>query len=381
MSADEIELTFVRCPNCKCLMPSAADKCGMCGFQRGEAAESRSKNRLRQQSDINISETITSTQRNEPVVPPVNKPSQVEPTKVHDKPKEDGLRFRFGKEEGENRNYLNLNQKNKDSNIENKEKLNFAEKEVEEEDDLGEYDSGDEFDDSIDDDSINNEEPSSSNSSPRFDAVGTGDKPRKRRRKRKRKNLNQQLDESKESASVIVHERKPSFQEPTAAKVQIDDRFDPRPVDVKPIVHDIPEVRQERTPVEERKIMNTPNQFEERPRKEMVDGRLLGWLVNYSTNSKGVSFELRSGRRFVGRQALRQDDIIIPDSALSTPHSLLQVEDGQIFIQDLMSENGTFVKSSSGTEFVRKDSSVKLSHGDVVKFGSYELIVCLIPGR
>jgi pSer/pThr/pTyr-binding forkhead associated (FHA) protein len=44
-----------------------------------------------------------------------------------------------------------------------------------------------------------------------------------------------------------------------------------------------------------------------------------------------------------------------------------------------MSENGTFIKSSNSNEFLKKDASVKLNHGDIVRFGSYELIICLVP--
>ena len=31
MSADSIELTFVRCPSCRSLVPAASSRCKMCG--------------------------------------------------------------------------------------------------------------------------------------------------------------------------------------------------------------------------------------------------------------------------------------------------------------------------------------------------------------
>jgi hypothetical protein len=54
MSANEIELTFIRCPSCKNLMPSTAVKCGMCGFDLGGgddvSEEQQKKPRLRQKT-------------------------------------------------------------------------------------------------------------------------------------------------------------------------------------------------------------------------------------------------------------------------------------------------------------------------------------------
>ena len=105
----------------------------------------------------------------------------------------------------------------------------------------------------------------------------------------------------------------------------------------------------------------------------------MGWLVNYAQNSAGTSIEIRSGKYFVARQRLRDDDLVIPDSAISTPHCLLKASKGTLQIQDLMSEQGTYVKKSGSSTFVPVDEASILEHGDRIKFGAFEVVVCLVP--
>ena len=108
-------------------------------------------------------------------------------------------------------------------------------------------------------------------------------------------------------------------------------------------------------------------------------GHLVGWLVNFSQNEKGAGLEIRSGRFFIGNQRLRDGDIVISDSAVSTPHCLVQATRGSFQVQDLMSEQGTFVKRRGTDSFVSVVNPIKLAHGDILRLGSYEVTVILIP--
>jgi hypothetical protein len=48
-------------------------------------------------------------------------------------------------------------------------------------------------------------------------------------------------------------------------------------------------------------------------------------------------------------------------------------------VLDLMSERGTYVKRRGTNAYVRHAEQVTLAHGDWVRFGSFEVLVCLIP--
>lgn len=110
------------------------------------------------------------------------------------------------------------------------------------------------------------------------------------------------------------------------------------------------------------------------------DGVLVGWLVNYNGASAGISSELRDSRFFVGRQQLRQTDFVVDYEGVSTPHCLVTVVKNEgVFIQDLMSEHGTQVRKVGENGYTRRDEPTKLGHGDWVKLGHYEVMVCLLP--
>ena len=110
------------------------------------------------------------------------------------------------------------------------------------------------------------------------------------------------------------------------------------------------------------------------------EGALVGWLVTFGHDAKGMSTEIRSGKYFVGRQRLRKHDMIIADSGVSTPHCLIAASpaDG-LKIQDLMSEQGTFVKRRGSQSYVPVHDVIAVEHGDFVRFGGYEVLICLVP--
>ncbi len=419
MSANEIELTFIRCQNCKSLMPSTATACGMCGFKKGEQQDGKSKVRLRQESDVSINETI-SEEKNRQSDEPENVTQEME-RPFHEESKQD-------RSNAPRRDNLNFGSR---ENVEDKISNRYNE-----DDDSSDDDDSDDFND--DDQSDSNENSSQSNDYQKPE-TSLEDRPKKKKRRRKKKPQSQvaidptgandsspsedrrgrdsetahssdsRPDRDRESSKKEINFRdesqnnkqefKPRDEVMQHSNKQQDHRHQDSASHGEQSHDDRQEHRNrdshrfsERTQEDVKHHSNAqPEHRSHEPvrsetsshkggaRVEAEDGKLMGWLVNYSTNGKGASFELRVGRRFIGRQALRSDDIIIQDSALSTPHSLIQVEGGQVFLQDLMSENGTFVKNSGSSEFVRKDTSTRLVHGDIIRLGSYELIVCLVP--
>jgi hypothetical protein len=120
--------------------------------------------------------------------------------------------------------------------------------------------------------------------------------------------------------------------------------------------------------------------FEEAADSAQEEGTLLGWFVNYDQDSRGLAGELRAGRFFIGRQRLRKNDMVIPDSTISTPHCMIAASRTEgLKIQDLMSEQGTFIKRRGKDSFVQVRDVVTVEHGDCLRFGGYEVLVCLVP--
>lgn len=111
-------------------------------------------------------------------------------------------------------------------------------------------------------------------------------------------------------------------------------------------------------------------------------GRLAGWFVSFS-NPTGVSTELREGKFFVSRSQLKPSDYVVDDPSVSTPHAMVSVTSarsgtGVVHVQDLLSEKGIMFKHYGQGNFQRAQDSVELGHGDVVRFGDVEYLVCLI---
>lgn len=205
-----------------------------------------------------------------------------------------------------------------------------------------------------------------------------------------------------------VAEAHPEPRVEVRAEPRVEARFEPRveppvvaaPVVVEPVVQE-PVVAKVETPEHRgfgeskgfgnkqvEQVMQTPNQprgaeasqsFRGRPTEE-VEGTLLGWFIHFGQDPRGTSVEVRSGRFFLGRQKLRGSDMVIADSTVSTPHCLItsSAQDG-ITIQDLMSEQGTFVKRARTNNYVPVQQVITLEHGDWVRFGQYEVMVCLVP--
>jgi len=90
--------------------------------------------------------------------------------------------------------------------------------------------------------------------------------------------------------------------------------------------------------------------------------KLVGWLVTYSLDKYGKSYELYEGKNQIGRK--EGNDIVINEQIISEPHALILYKNGKFYIKDLGSTNGTEV---NGKE-VEPDVSVELKDGDKITF-------------
>jgi len=109
-----------------------------------------------------------------------------------------------------------------------------------------------------------------------------------------------------------------------------------------------------------------------------LTGRLVGWLVSYA-DSDGEAMELREGKFFISRTSLKPTDFIIDDESVSTPHALVMVTtDSLLKVQDLMSERGVFVRPRGVDTYQRAAESVEVRNGDWLRFGDVEYLLCLI---
>ncbi len=108
-------------------------------------------------------------------------------------------------------------------------------------------------------------------------------------------------------------------------------------------------------------------------------GRLFGWLVSYE-NPDGRAIELREGKFFVTGSSIKTTDLVIEDPSISTPHALMSVSgDAGLKVQDLMSERGLFVRSREGGQYRREEGTVEIKHGDWLRFGDVEFLVTIVP--
>lgn len=91
-----------------------------------------------------------------------------------------------------------------------------------------------------------------------------------------------------------------------------------------------------------------------------------GWLVLRGGPRTGQQFGLKRGRNTVGRDPSRAD-IVLEHETVSGEHARIQFEQGQFYVYDLASTNGTYVNN-------RRVQRQMLMDGDVVRFGGAELV-------
>lgn len=345
MSSEDTELTFVRCPSCRSLVPAVATRCRMCGHQFSSQEESSSSVEAEAPQESIKEQAIPMQSVQEPGFeePVKNKIEQENPDKENigqedfeqfeqkqfeqrveqnsfDETSNDSIALGSTTTSFNNENAPSSRSLNFKSDLKDTEQQKIEKADSFEESSFNSHDRDNDIQDSP-------AEP----------------KRKKRRRKRKKKPNENNFRSSEETLEKEDTFSKSSFEGSSR--------------------------------VESKSVADTRNV----EKKASKSGVLVGWLVSYSSDANGFSIELRTGKFFVAKQKLREDDLIIPDSAISTPHCLLKVSRGSLQIQDLMSEQGTFVMKKGSNDFVSSDEVKSVEHGDKIKFGAYELLVCLVP--
>ncbi len=185
------------------------------------------------------------------------------------------------------------------------------------------------------------------------------------------------------------------------ADVRPEQRRDKPSVHEHPTRHSVVPERQHEARHENRRDAHTPKaapqqkapqresrpeprrEHHEKPRAqphESVDSRLGGWLVSFSTPTRS-SLELREGKFFVSGASLKPNDVVLDDPSISTPHAMVTVEPGRLLVQDLMSETGVYRRRQGESDFSAISETFDLKHGDWIRFGQVDFLVIMIPAE
>jgi hypothetical protein len=130
------------------------------------------------------------------------------------------------------------------------------------------------------------------------------------------------------------------------------------------------QVRRDMSPSKERRTEFYP---EHRPRPDPAprlddNRRIVGVLVSYTWNPGGQVFEVREGRTHIGSGSIADEpgtrvEVHCPqDASLSSDHAMILVRQGQCYIRDLSSTNGT---SLNGTPLPPENAETLTSPAEI----------------
>ncbi len=116
----------------------------------------------------------------------------------------------------------------------------------------------------------------------------------------------------------------------------------------------------------------------------METKKIAGWLILHTENTESLTYELREGKNFIGRQATNyKPDIAIADTYVSRRHAVIVVRVSANYvyeyfiadnadIQGAPSMNGTYVNGE--TQRIT-ENAVKLKDGDTIQVGMTKLVL------
>jgi hypothetical protein len=113
----------------------------------------------------------------------------------------------------------------------------------------------------------------------------------------------------------------------------------------------------------------------------MNGGALVGFLVSFDADPKGMFVELREGRMIVTSESVGAAPcLVIEDSSVSPMHAIMRISSGEpIYILDQLSEFGTrIIHADSGKDEALSGEKGVARHGDIVFFGEKKFHVCLV---
>lgn len=388
MATDSTELTFVRCPSCRSLVPAVSTRCRMCGASLDAAGKTQDEDDATRKSG-RVRQRTMSTKQDDALA------------EARDRARRASLP---GQEDGK----AELDREGDDGEFDEADPLSayLEESEEEEESVAAVTESGSQ---TADEEEVEPERQSAG-AAPRG-GMPTADKIDSRR----------PIAELKASLSESRPAKMPErASDASAAPARGSDKPYPEPqhgaaeeAASRPGVRPPPAARnRELEPAErparaERKPLFSGNEparerlveprvqepagvvaaEEQRPaasvpppvKQTKMKGRLFGWLVSYS-DPEGVAMELREGKFFVTRSRLKPSDLLIEHESVSTPHALAIVDAEQGFrLQDLMSERGIFLRKRGMDTYRREEDLMVVENGDWVRIGDLEFLVSLVP--
>ncbi|MCB0310305.1 MAG: FHA domain-containing protein [Bdellovibrionales bacterium] len=372
MSTDSTELTFVRCPSCRSLVPAAQTRCRMCGAsldasgaeEPGNAGKrsGRVKQRTMSTPDSKISEMVDQIKAKPEPVHAETKVVEEEPEEVvSGLPSDDPL--------GPYIEEVNLDDEEESEVV-------FAESE---ETALNGKHYQEDATRKVTLESGRSRSGGLSFGKNREEVPGKAD------------SLSDEVEEKDEKGWAAVDSQSDVSNRTSHGSVS--GRTTSASGELQEIANRLRKEESEDEQLEEDAVQEKPSEKrvkEELPSKQPFDaakkgaspqggvrGRLFGWLVSYS-DPDGMAVELREGKFFVSSSSLKSHDLVIDDPSVSTPHALCSIglEDG-FRIQDLMSDRGVFVRRRSGDTYQREELC-RVEHGDWVRFGDIEYLVSLI---
>jgi hypothetical protein len=165
--------------------------------------------------------------------------------------------------------------------------------------------------------------------------------------------------------------------EPAASVSQPALRVQPLPKQSHPKKSQNADISDPNSPVAKENVMNAGAHAEFTPAS---DAKLYGWIISFD-DPMGTGYELRESKFFITRAELKGSDFVLRDASVSTPHALITVGSGGVWVQDLMSETGVCVRHVGEVEYTELAESAndRLFDGDWVKFGQKEFLITLIP--
>ncbi len=404
---DSTELTFVRCPSCRSLVPAVSTRCRMCGasldvdnptkdeeetvrknsgrvrqrtMSDGDDEMMRAKNMVREA----ISHDFDDQQEHEENVAAEEEAdnSFIDPLSAYieemdvDDVEEDAPSNVDEDDEQEPNDHAAEEEDNDDDDV-----LFADDEETEEEDDYIPFLDHDEVSPDEEDEVEEDEEPVEEAEAEDEDEAEEDDE------EYEESAFEEEEEEPEDQSSIEAAAPEPQEEwedeeEDDIAEEDSEEYEEEIEQEEEPVV----QVAKEENKMESRDQRNKPQNNNKKNDKGGVqvksspkNGRLFGWFVSYDTPG-GRGIELREGKFFITRSSLKDSDFVLDNPSISTPHALVNitVEDG-MRLQDLMSERGVFVRRRGDDTYQREEEIVVLENGDWVRFGDVEFLVSLIP--
>lgn len=369
MSADSSELTFVRCPSCRSLVPAASSRCKMCGAGLDANAQADQSEEERKKTGRVRQNTLTRPSAGTQARGPAEQPSPADdfddedPFDIFSDDADDDVQLETadGGEDLENPlgSYLPEDQADEQTLEQTPERQAPAPSA-----------------------SVGQQQSEAASRSPRVSIESGGRPAGKPSSLNFGKNRNEQTPQQTNAAGrrpePKAEPRRDSRQEMRGA------REEQKPFASAPKQEAATERREQvnQHAGNEKGDQHRGRSGGGRPEAQKAgEGRLFGWFVSYDS-AEGDAIELREGRFFISGSKLKDNDLVIADKGLSTPHALVSINSKSgLRMQDLMSEDGLHVRRNGSEKYQKEEATVVLEHGDWVKFGDVEFLIAVISNN